>query len=156
MEGCKHILSIRDCNVNDSGEFAFLVGKDKSTSVLDVRGKTNSDILYITSDLIVFFVNVSAVRVLRPLAAKHKAKAHDNVVLETQIDASNVRAYWMKDGRRIDVTSRMTDSTSKFEAKSKDATHTLKIKDVGAEDEGVYSLHAGRELTSSTLYVESK
>lgn len=38
MEGYKHTLSIRDCTVEDSGQYAFHAGKVKSEAKLDVQG----------------------------------------------------------------------------------------------------------------------
>lgn len=101
----------------------------------------------------IYFLNL-VVKVTRPLTSTRKVTAHETVVFETEVDSSDINVFWTKDGRRIDFSSTITDSSSKFEARSQYKTHTLKIKDVYAEDAGVYALFAGRELTSSTLYVE--
>lgn len=97
----------------------------------------------------------TAVKLIKGLPSKINAKAHDKVVLEVEVDASDIQSHWTKDGRKIDSRTGVSDSY-KYELSTHDKTHTLKIDDVMTEQEAVYAFVVGKELTSSTLNVEGK
>ena len=87
---------------------------------------------------------------MKQLPKSIKALSHEAVVLECEVDA-DVVAYWTKDGKRIDAFS---DRMTKYETKSKDFVHSLKVKDLTSEDSGIYAFVAGSKQSSTTLFVE--
>uniref|UniRef100_H2YNK4 Ig-like domain-containing protein n=1 Tax=Ciona savignyi TaxID=51511 RepID=H2YNK4_CIOSA len=128
VDGCVHRLKINTCSAEDSGEYMFTAGEDTSTAALKVE----------------------AVTIVKHLPKKLQATAHEVAVLECAVDAPGITAYWTKDGKRIDAT----EKSLKYEASSRDVTHTLKVKDLVSEDAGVYEFVAGSVLSKTTLFVE--
>jgi len=75
------------------------------------------------------------------------AQEKDTVTFEVTVNNENVTYKWLKNGVEI-------RSTDRCQARCKQLTHTLSIRNVHGGDSAAYSFSAGSAITTAKLHVE--
>lgn len=77
------------------------------------------------------------------------AQEKDTVTFEVNINYEGITYKWLKNGVEI-------RSTDRCQARCKQLTHTLSIRNVHFGDKAEYTFMAGSAVTSAKLHVEGK
>ncbi len=77
------------------------------------------------------------------------AQEKDTVTFEVNINYEEITYKWLKNGVEI-------KSTDRCQARCKQLTHTLSIRNVHFGDSAEYTFMAGSAVTTAKLYVEGK
>lgn len=77
------------------------------------------------------------------------AQEKDTVTFEVTVNYEGITYKWLKNGVEI-------KSTDRCQARCKQFTHTLSIRNVHFGDSAEYAFMAGSAVTSAKLYVEGK
>ncbi|KAK5889758.1 hypothetical protein CesoFtcFv8_013346 [Champsocephalus esox] len=126
VQGKLHQLKITNTSREDAAEYTFVCGNDRVSAKLTV-----SPILIST--------------MLHDLNAQEK----DTVTFEVTVNNENVTYKWLKNGVEI-------RSTDRCQARCKQLTHTLSIRNVHGGDSATYSFSAGSAISTAKLHVEAR
>lgn len=77
------------------------------------------------------------------------AQEKDTVTFEVNVNYEGITYKWLKNGVEI-------KSTDRCQARCKQLTHTLSIRNVHFGDTAEYTFMAGSAITTAKLYVEGK
>lgn len=92
-----------------------------------------------------FFPAILISTMLEDLNAQEK----DTVTFEVNVNYEGITYKWLKNGVEI-------KSTDRCQARCRQLTHTLSIRNVHFGDSAEYSFMAGSAVTTAKLYVEGK
>ncbi|KAM4608731.1 titin-like [Polymixia lowei] len=126
VQGKLHQLKIMNTSRDDSAEYTFVCGNDRVSATLTV-----SPILFTT--------------MMQDLNAQEK----DTITFEVNINYEDISYKWLKNGVEI-------RSTDRCQARCKQLTHTLSIKNVHFGDTAEYTFKAGSASSSAKLHVEAR
>nr|XP_046259560.1 titin-like isoform X2 [Scatophagus argus] len=126
VQGKLHQLKIMSTSRDDSAEYTFVCGNDHVSATLTVNP------IVITT-------------MLENLNAQEK----DTVTFEVNVNYEEIAYKWLKNGVEI-------RSTDRCQARCKQLTHTLSIRNVHFGDSAEYTFMAGSAITASKLYVEAR
>ncbi|KAA8578947.1 hypothetical protein FQN60_006039, partial [Etheostoma spectabile] len=124
VQGKVHQLKIMNTGRDDAAEYTFVCGTDRVSATLTV-----SPIVITT------------------LLQDVEAKAKDTVTFEVTLNYEDITYKWLKNGVEI-------RSTDRCQARCKQLTHTLSIRNVHFGDSAEYTFMAGAAVTTARLYVE--
>ncbi|KAM9710356.1 LOW QUALITY PROTEIN: titin-like [Menidia menidia] len=126
VQGKLHQLKILNTSRDDSAEYTFICGNDRVSATLTV-----SPILITT--------------MLQNLNAQEK----DTITFEVTVNYEGISYKWLKNGVEI-------KSTDRCQARCKQLTHTLSIRNVHFGDSAEYAFKAGSAVTKAKLHVEAR
>uniref|UniRef100_A0AAZ1XXF4 Ig-like domain-containing protein n=1 Tax=Oreochromis aureus TaxID=47969 RepID=A0AAZ1XXF4_OREAU len=126
VQGKLHQLKIMNTSTEDSAEYTFVCGNDRVSATLTVNP------ILITT-------------MLEDLNAQEK----DTVTFEVNVNYEGITYKWLKNGVEI-------RSTDRCQARCKQLTHSLSIRNVHFGDSAEYTFMAGSAVTSAKLHVEGK
>ncbi|XP_049450272.1 titin-like [Epinephelus fuscoguttatus] len=126
VQGKLHQLKIMNTSRDDSAEYTFICGNDRVSATLTVNP------ILITT-------------MLQDLNAQEK----DTVTFEVNINYEGITYKWLKNGVEI-------RSTDRCQARCKQLTHTLSLRNVHFGDSAEYTFMAGSAVTTAKLYVEAR
>uniref|UniRef100_A0AAX7U5F3 Ig-like domain-containing protein n=1 Tax=Astatotilapia calliptera TaxID=8154 RepID=A0AAX7U5F3_ASTCA len=126
VQGKLHQLKIMNTSNEDSAEYTFVCGNDRISATLTVNP------ILITT-------------MLEDLNAQEK----DTVTFEVNVNYEGITYKWLKNGVEI-------RSTDRCQARCKQLTHSLSIRNVHFGDSAEYTFMAGSAVTSAKLHVEGK
>ncbi|KAK7938939.1 hypothetical protein WMY93_002265 [Mugilogobius chulae] len=121
-----HSLRIMNVSREDEGEYSFVCG----------------------SDTVSARVSVKPVEITQPFS-DISAQAKDSVTFEATVNVENVSYRWLKNGVEI-------RSTDRCQARCKQLSHTLSLRNVHFGDNAEYTFCAGSAKCSAKLFVEAR
>ncbi|TDH06470.1 hypothetical protein EPR50_G00113810 [Perca flavescens] len=126
VQGKLHQLKIMNTSKDDSAEYTFVCGNDRVSATLTVNPI-----------------------VITTMLQNLDAQAKDTVTFEVNINYEGITYKWLKNGVEI-------RSTDRCQARCKQLTHTLSIRNVHFGDSAEYTFMAGSAVTTAKLYVEAR
>ncbi|RVE61151.1 hypothetical protein OJAV_G00167850 [Oryzias javanicus] len=126
VQGKQHHLKVMNSSKEDAGEYSFVCGSDRVSAVLTVN-----PILITTR--------------LQDISSHEK----DMVTFETAVNYEGIAYKWLKNGVEIKFTDRC-------QARCKQLTHTLSIRNVHFGDGAEYTFQAGSAVSAAKLHVEAR
>lgn len=126
VQGKLHQLKIMNTSTEDSAEYTFICGNDRVSATLTVN-------------------SILVTTMLEDLNAQEK----DTITFEVNVNYEGITYKWLKNGVEI-------RSTDRCQARCKQLTHTLSIRNVHFGDSAEYTFMAGSAVTSAKLHVEGK
>uniref|UniRef100_H3CBC6 Ig-like domain-containing protein n=2 Tax=Tetraodon nigroviridis TaxID=99883 RepID=H3CBC6_TETNG len=126
VSGKVHQLKVMNTSKEDGGEYAFICGSDRVLAALTVH----------------------PIIITTPLQDLH-AQEKDTVTFEVGVNYDQISYRWLKNGVEIRPTDRC-------QARCKQLTHTLSIRNVHFGDSATYTFMAGSATTQAQLSVEAR
>ncbi|MEQ2173687.1 hypothetical protein GOODEAATRI_000003 [Goodea atripinnis] len=147
VQGKLHQLKIMNTSRDDSAEYMFICGNDRVSATLTVNPLSVSFPWgERTSELKVLFLSAILITtMLEDLNAQEK----DTVTFEVNVNYEGITYKWLKNGVEI-------KSTDRCQARCKQLTHNLSIRNVHFGDSAEYTFMAGSAATTAKLYVEAR
>ncbi|MEQ2208691.1 hypothetical protein XENOCAPTIV_011751 [Xenoophorus captivus] len=138
VQGRVHRLVLKMVTTDESGDVAFVVGKEKSVACLLVEEKPK----------VMYFTNLPGAPVFFPKELKNQdAIEGDDVTLQCEVSKPGVRVEWRKGGIVL-------QPGKKYEMKQERCIQELCIHSLEPEDSGYYTCDAGEQLTTASLAVQ--
>eukprot|EP00061_Rhincodon_typus_P012583 g38411.t1 len=159
-DGKKHILTLYNCKLSDSGEVSFQAANAKSVTMKD-EGKVHSitfkDVTIDDTSLIkVEAMDKSSEAKLTVLEGDpyfisklqdYTAVEKDEVILQCEVSKAAAPVKWFKDGKELIPSKNL-------QIKTDGKKRILVIKRVLKGDQGQYSCDCGTDNTSAKLNIE--
>lgn len=155
--GKVHQLKVVDCSRDDSAEYTFVCGDDRVSAKLTVDRKLLPSPFFFFFFLLYYYYYYyskslsffpAAVVVTAPLQDVN-TQEKDTVTLEVGVNFEEISYRWLKNGVEI-------RSTDRCQARCRQRTHTLSIRNVHFGDSADYTFVAGSARTSAKVYVEGE
>ncbi|XP_041506018.1 obscurin-like protein 1 isoform X1 [Microtus oregoni] len=127
QEGKKHILVLNELRAEDTGEVCFQAGPARSLARLEVEALP--------------------LQMCRRPPREKTVLAGRRAVLEVTVSRPGGYVCWLREGVEL-------CPGNKYEMRSHGPTHSLVIRDVRPEDQGIYSCQAGQDSADTQLLVE--
>nr|XP_058909566.1 titin isoform X6 [Kogia breviceps] len=123
-----HSLNIRNVHFGDAAEYTFVAGKATSTATL-----------YVEARHIEFRKHIKDIKVLE----KRRA------MFECEVSEPDITVQWMKDGQELQLVDRVKIQKEKY-------VHRLLIPSTRMSDAGKYTVVAGGNMSTASLFVEGR
>uniref|UniRef100_A0A8C0CQX7 Ig-like domain-containing protein n=1 Tax=Balaenoptera musculus TaxID=9771 RepID=A0A8C0CQX7_BALMU len=123
-----HSLNIRNVHFGDAAEYTFVAGKAASTATL-----------YVEARHIEFRKHIKDIKVLEKKRA----------MFECEVSEPDITVQWMKDGQELQLVDRIKIQKEKY-------VHRLLIPSSRLSDAGKYTVVAGGNMSTASLFVEGR